>query len=542
MSLVVQQSRMLTPYKPTGGKELLKIRLKLQQINGTQTPAPVVLLDGVGLVPTRPYNPLVLGTKVWRSKVEEGIRRIRAAQKNEPINQNPKVIAVIPTYESEENIGLTIESLLWQKGDPKKPYEALIIDLIVVTINGPGESDVAYKSAQKYAEMFSNVVVERPDSLQGHANKGKVNALNWTYMKYIHYGNFDYVLGIDADIEAHEDMVRLLEDDLRSKKTAGGVMARYGFKTPADMEGKSRSLIYGQRHEFAMTGIKHQLRKDTSDILGGQATLFRVEALIKIAAKTEGERHGPWDARSKVEDAQLTRAMQKEGYTTATSRNARAWTGLMYTPATLHKQRRKWQDGHLEDMLRDFRPWLDRQRWRDQFVLGWNLLTRIMFAALLITSITAHMYLFVPLWLVPIGLAIVQSTLVALKVPDRSFQEIVRAILFIPGEIYYLRTLSVWFDSVLQVILNRTRDGWTNQATAESSKKTTAHVAWAYMALAVCLPTIPLLLALSYLPADSATWLLNGLWILLSIMTSASVLGMLYMIMRIIRNFRSLQP
>lgn len=522
------QLRILTPYEPIDKQQLVRIDTKIRSINGSPSPTPVRLLESGVLAPTKMHHPLGFSMKQWFSSVEEGIRRIRKSQKDEQIDRHAKIIAIVPTFEREEDVNLTIESLLRQT----RP-----IDLIVVNINGPGQSDAAYRIARLYGEHFDNVIVDRPVGLEG-----KVNALNWSYMRYVHFGDFDFVLGIDADIEADPDMVHHLETDILSRRSAGGVMARYGFKVPDDMTGKSRSLIYGQRHEFAMTGIKHQLRKDTSNILGGQATLFRTEALVKAAAITEGGKPGPWDCRSKVEDAQLTRTLQKLGYSAAISRKARAWTGLMFTPATLHKQRRKWQDGHLEDMLRDFHPWLDRQRWMSQIVLGWNLLSRVLFAALLVTSVALHMYLFVPLWLAPICLAILQSTLVAIKIPNRRFQEITRSLLFVPGEIYYLRTLSVWLDSVILVFLNRSRDGWKNQATAEYSKKKTAHIAWLVIALAVCLPTTALMLASSYLPLTIVTHLINGLWIALTVMTAISVSGMLVMILRIIRNFKSLQP
>ena len=494
-------------------------------IKGQVLPEPMSYVSGTlvqpNLIPGRRM------TEMFLALVKERIKLIRQTQ-TQTDQRTAKIIAIVPTYETESGIGETIDSLLKQT----RP-----IDLIVICVNGPGDSDVAYRTALPYASYFRNVIIDRPNSLAG-----KVNTLNWMYRKYIQTGGFDFVLGIDADIEADPDMVFHLDTDLIRRKRAAGVMARYSFRVPEEMKGKSRSLVYGQRHEFAMTGIKHQLKKDTSEILGGQATLFRADALISAAEITDGDLPGPWDARSKVEDAELTRTFQSLGYETATSRSARAWTGLMYTASTWQKQRRKWQDGHLEDMMRDFHPWLDRRRWFEQFAMGWNLSIRVMFAALLATSISLDRFVFLPLWLIPMGLAIVQSLLVALKIPNRRLGEVVRSLFFIPGEIYYVRTLSVWLDSVIVALLNVKRDGWKNQAAAEESKKKSAVSVWMIILVAVLAPTTLFVFASKVLPGQVEDVLLLGLWTLLSAMTIGSIIVMTYTILRIVRNFRNLAP
>ncbi len=510
-----------------GEREKMTMSLQLVESDGTAVATPVLYESGVALPLTAFDNRIRTASMAWIRFVKKNLRTIAQSKSNESAKKYAKIITIVPTFETEDDIDLTIKSLLLQS----RP-----IDLIVIVINGPGVSSAAFGKAMPFTR-FPNVVVDTP-----HGLAGKVNTLNWAYLRYVHFGKFDFVLGLDADIEADPDMVSHLEEDLISRRTAGGVMARYGFKVPDDMKGKSRSLIYGQRHEFAMTGIKHQLKNNTSEILGGQATLFRVDALREAAAITEGVGFGPWDIKSKVEDAELTRTLQGLGYSTATSRNARAWTGLMFTPATLHKQRRKWQDGHLEDMLRDFRPWLDRRRWLEQGVLGWNLVIRILFLTLLTTSIALNKYEFHAIWLVPMGLSIMQSFLVALKIPDKRFGEIIRSLLFVPGEIYYTRTLSVWLDSACLTLANLKRDGWTNQALAEQSTKKSAHIAWAIIALAIMTPTTAMQLLSRVIPSDAMDATLLAMWQILTLMTITSVIGMTMTVFRILRNYRRLQP
>ena len=476
------------------------------------------------------------------SVIAQLVRRLDMARKVHKKDNatHAYILAVIPAYETEDQIDQTVRSLLTQS----RP-----IDKIAVVINGPGISTAARDCLQWLVEAEpGRLSIHEPPQLNGTHPSGKskgskVGALNFAYEHYIQRRDsiYDFVLGVDADIEADREMVHHLEVDLIKRVKAAGTMARYSFKIPDDTKGKSLALIHGQRHEFAVTGIKQQLRGYTSDILGGQATLFRVEALNEAAAVTDGGR--PWSARSQVEDAELTRTFQKLGYACATSARARAWTGLMHTPNAWQKQRRKWQDGHLTDMIRDFRPFMDARRWRDQFALGWNLLLRILFFVTVTISIALHQFKFHPLWLVPVGLAILQSVLVAHKIPDRTLREIVRSFLFVPGELYYVRTLSVWLDSVALAIVNVRRDGWRNQARAEgSSSKKYAASGWLIILVAIAVPLAGLLLCSNAVSVETMSIIVTCLWYATAILTIGSTLGMLWLIIRMIRNCRRLAP
>lgn len=449
---------------------------------------------------------------------------------------NARIIAIIPTFEKEGDIDKTIISLLLQTRQ---------IDQIIVVINGPGESDEAYQAILPFAREFRDqLIVERPYDLNGRYEDGtskgsKVRALNWMYRRYIQLGDFDFVLGVDADVETDKNMVHDLEVDLIHRVKAAGVMARYSFKLPSvkDMDSKSLSLIYGQRHEFTVTGIRQQLRGYTSNILGGQATLFRAKALREAAQISDGG--DPWDNDSLVEDAQLTRTFQKLGYKAATSAKARAWVGPMFTARSWQQQRRKWQDGHFTDMIRDFHPWIDRRRWVDQIGLGWNLISRVLFTVVLTTSIALNQFIFSPIWLTPIALAIIQSILVSTKVPNHTFREIIRAIAFIPGELYFLRTLSVWLDSMVISILNIRRDGWENQAQAEISTKHTAVSSWIIILAVTGGCTSLMFLANRWFDISPA---INFMWWTLSVLTIGSSLSMLKFVFSIARNFRTIKP
>lgn len=469
-----------------------------------------------------------------RSRLAEVHNKQRAEASGQ--SRYARIVAIIPTFEQENEIDKSVESLLLQS----RP-----IDAIVVIVNGPGESADAMNRLWWLANEFpERLKVAMPPSINGRdmmgkSNGSKVGALNWAYREFVMHGDFDFVLGMDADVVADHDMVHQLELDALRYAHAGGVRARYSFKPPSNMEGKSASLIAGQRHEFTKKEIDDALH-GRAHILGGQATLFDVAALKKAAQLTNG--YVPWSDDTLVEDAELTRVLEKLDYHPRVSCRARAWTGLMFTAYTWQKQRRKWQDGHLIDMTKDFHPWQDRRRWREQFALGWNLLLRVLFAVVLATSVALDRFRFSPLWLVPLGVVAVQSYLIALKTPNRSLREIIRALLYIPGEVYYLRTLSVWLDSFIFVILNISRDGWANQVAAESGQKKTAISGWILILTAVAVPTAGLLTVERFIAPDIMGTLVTYGWWTVSAMTILSVLSMLWFIVRVLRRWRTLCP
>ena len=214
----------------------------------------------------------------------------------------------------------------------------------------------------------------------------------------------------------------------------------------------------------------------------------------------------------------------------------------MFNAFSWQKQRRKWQDGQLEDMIREFHPLIDRRLWLNQLALGWNLLLRVMFWSMFVTSISLHQFVWSPIWLIPVGLAIIQSLLVIEKVPDRRLSETINALVFIPGEIYYVRVLSVWLDSAILAILNVKRDGWRDQAKAEAGTKRTAISAWVIMALAILLPIVVLFALHGCMPANTFSLLMNILWSIVVIMTVMSTIGMTVTILRIMRRYRYLKP
>lgn len=523
----------VAPAQPLDRAELDKISQRITGVRREETIQPVVVsVYENNIVHTRPVRRssapstsltrsiMNLGANIAQKIAEVRGRRVR----EEKAAQIANIVAVIPAHNEESCIDTAIETLLLQTRH---------IDLIVVVVNN--SNDKTAEIAQRYADVFPQIVVE---DIQ--VTNGKVDALNYAWRKYASMGQFRFMLGIDADVECDSHMVEHLERDLIHQTKAGGVMARYSFRIPEESKRSEKRHIMNQRAEFAMVGIKQQLRGNTSEILGGQATLFRADALSKAALETDGG--APWSAKSSVEDAELTRTLQRLGYRTAVSAQARAWVGPMVTSHAWDKQRKKWQIGHLTDMIRDFHPIMDRRRWMAQFSIGWNLIVRILFFALIATTITLDKFSFNPLWLTPIGLSIVQAVLVACKIPNRRAGEVLRAICFFPGEIYLWKTLSVWLASVMKVTFDIRNNLWERQYSAEAATKKYAASAWMTIIATITVPIVLMNLLAKFVSASTMDTILNTGWWLLIFMTVTSVTWMLCWIFRIARQFSSLAP
>lgn len=224
-----------------------------------------------------------------KARVQRAIKAARIAHEAEEANvsKTPCIIAIIPTYETEAKIDKLVESLLLQSRR---------IDEIVVIINGPGNSVEALNRLKWLAIAFpGQLKVWWPEEINGKDTSGKsrgskVGALNWAYRRFLASGKYEFMLGVDADVVANENMVHHLEEDLLRQARAGGVRAKYSFEVPPEeeMKGISRQLFYGQRREFTKKEIDDALQGNAAHILGGQATLFDINALREAASVTNG--------------------------------------------------------------------------------------------------------------------------------------------------------------------------------------------------------------------------------------------------------------
>lgn len=358
------------------------------------------------------------------------------------------ILALVPAHNEEADIARTVEALLAQTRK---------IDRIVVILDNCTDGTEAILSRYKGITVIKTV---------GNIDK-KVGALTQGWQRYAH--EFDFVLGVDADTTIAKDAVEQLETEMLRVPSAAGVMARYTFDVKLGTSFWARQLIRAQRMDFASWLTDIMARNRSTYVLGGQATLFRVKHLQEVMFTHE--RHSPWDPDAQVEDMELTWRLHEAGRKTLVSATARAYAGPMVTLKGLMGQRRKWDEGMAALLWRNKMP--DKNTmipWKQQFSMAANGVVRLMLAVMLIASASVHQFTWSPLWLIPVGIGVALNVKIAWRVPDRTFADIVYALLVFPTELWLITRMWSTLVSWLNIWFGSRRDGWAAQAAAESGK------------------------------------------------------------------------
>ncbi len=332
-------------------------------------------------------------------------------------------------------------------------------------------------------------------------------------------------------------MLENLEKEALHVKKVGAIRAIYSFEITPDMTRRQRRWVLAQQTEFAQVELEDQLRGQKTQIAGGQGSLFTRECMAEVAGITNGGK--PWDEASAVEDSQFSRAARACGYKVLVSQMAHANVGPMLSWATWFKQRVKWTAGHLSDITRDGVHFgADRRQWSMQAKMGWDFLLRLMLLILLPVSLAHHMFVFRWWWALPTAMAIIVNMLAASKMRVRRGRHVVRALAFLPAEIYLWRTLAVWVTSVCSVVFDSKKNHWHGQRYAEDGK-TNSHAGLVSLLIVVALVVASIGLG-GYLPINIVAHVVRAGWIVLSILTIGAMVPLTWKMLRILRKYRSL--
>lgn len=516
------------------------IKRSVQHVDGVVVITPPSLARGVV------QQASIYTAPTWRKTVASKLRQIFRKIEEDELKTTAHITAVIPAHNEEKDIADTLASLLRQTRQ---------IDKIVVVVNG---------STDKTAAIVKMFVEAFPDQVSSEVNpsyvtksgatkevKSKVAALNYAWRNHIvnipsEPGVQHYVLSLDADVTLKDNVVGILEgtmiDDLE-REEIGGVRAGFGFFIPKDIPLREKLLRAGQAQDFAGSELADQLRSNKVSILGGQATLFKRSALEDVHRLTKGE--GPWFTGSLVEDAYLTRQMERAGYKGVVNPKARVMVGAMKTSHAWWNQRRKWQNGHVIDICSDKHFGPDRIRWGQQIAMLFNWLLRVCFFTLLIVSLVSHQFVFNWWWTTPIALASIQGLLVTANMVDRNKWLMIRAFTFVLPELYVWKTLAVSCASTGKAFKaffgsgRSDQSDWIKQAQAESSKKVGSMVMWMTIIGSVFFPTV-ILMAVGFTFPQELSQILNLGWKVLAFMSVISSVFMIIKIMRILVNHNRL--
>jgi poly-beta-1,6-N-acetyl-D-glucosamine synthase len=293
----------------------------------------------------------------------------------------------------------------------------------------------------------------------------KVGALIQGWRRY--QAGYDFIAGVDADTVLDARCLEHLESGLVDEPSAGGIMAKYTFDQRLGVSAGARMLIRLQRLEFA-SWTMDALRRRKTYVLGGQASLFRADALRAVAMQSPTQ--APWNPATMVEDMQLTGDLRAMRYTTPVSQQARAYAGPMLTVRSLWHQRRKWDQGMVQLLTTTGVNRWTATLWRQQLSLLSNGLTRLLFAFMLTAALMVHQFVWSWLWALPPALGILLNLRQALVVPNRTAADVISAAALIPVELYLMFRVACATASWTTVLAGIKQDGWARQARAEAGQ------------------------------------------------------------------------
>lgn len=356
----------------------------------------------------------------------------------------PYIVAIIPAHNEADCIADTLEGLLAETRQP---------DRIVVA------ADNCDDDTANIARSFDGVTVfETVDN-----KHRKVGALTQAWQAYGR--DADFVLGVDADTVLSPESVEVLEAEMLENPAIGGLMARYTFDQDLATGPFSALLVRLQRMEFAGWTMDILRRGRRTYVLGGQATLFRGEALREVTERNK--RSGPWSTSSQVEDMELTWRLEELGWETLCSEHARAYVGPMVTLRAFWAQRRKWDAGTIQILLSNGFSKQTSYPWRMQFKTVLDASIRVLFLVLLALALQRDSFVWSWVWAIPPLLAIVLNLRTAWSIPNRRAGDLFLAGTLVAFEAYLVFRLCTWFVSWVAVLRGSRRDGWSAQYRAE---------------------------------------------------------------------------
>lgn len=382
----------------------------------------------------------------------------------------PSTIAcVIPAYNEEESIAQVLDALLAQTRPP---------EVIHVVINNT--TDETFYIARAYAGEHTHTHHDVTYTTYvfihdiGKNIDKKVGALNYGFSKVRE--DFDYLLGVDGDTILEPDAVQRLEEEAVAEPRIGGISAIYTVDPRASRGIVSSFLTTGQRAQFAAFTMDNLLRGRNMAVLGGQCSLFSMQALKDVM--TANRQATPWVSDSEVEDSLLSLQLRSIGAATKVSATARAYVGGMHTVRALDGQQVKWNVGAIDLMWpgqrsttagQPFHPNL-RLRWMENISMLFNISIRLGFLLLLAASLSINAFVFSPWWLIPPAVATVLNLRIAASIKGRRPRDIWFALLFFPAEIYLWMRMGHFVRAWAKFFGKAQTDNWAAQAKAEGGR------------------------------------------------------------------------
>lgn len=414
-----------------------------------------------------------------------------------------KVILIfIPAHNEERGIEDCLEGVADQMVD----FDPAFFDVQTVVISD-NSTDATVRVAQAAIERLGlhGIVIETKGNKQkkvgalnyawavvyGDPIDAELNDIEPTAEQEAYRASIKGFLGMDADSRMAPGALKSLWDHLMSRRDIGGVMTRYTMRMPEPMkhlsksdphyEIKAASGKYGgamarwwtamQKQDMASWLLNLFARGGSTYVLGGQATLFRPEALADVV--NHWKALGPWSPDTMVEDMDLTWRLQELNWKTVISPEARTYVDAMTNTETFVNQRMKW-DGGLVGLLtsrngvKSSHTWF---LWSQQAKMLLDMVTRVLFFTFTFTALATGEYQWRWLWLVPPVVASILNIRIAMRVPQHRPIDVFLAATLVSPEIYLIVRLYIWTRVWTGRLSSNENDGWAKQYAAEKRQR-----------------------------------------------------------------------
>jgi cellulose synthase/poly-beta-1,6-N-acetylglucosamine synthase-like glycosyltransferase len=227
----------------------------------------------------------------------------------------PSLTLIIPAYNEEETIQMTIESVL----DAEYPEDKL--DVIVVN---DGSEDNTAEKVEPYTDKVELINQE---------NQGKGAALN----KGLEEVETELFGCVDADSRLDEKSLKNIVSEL--DEDAGGIASAMKVYQPQNLLQKL------QWAEYLMGIFLRNIMAfiDSIHVTPGPLSIYRSEPVKKL---------GGFDEDSMVEDQEICFKLQDNGWKISHSRRGEVYTVAPKTVKEFYNQRYRWYKGALQNIVK----------------------------------------------------------------------------------------------------------------------------------------------------------------------------------------------
>ena len=267
------------------------------------------------------------------------------------MNQQPKVVALIPAHDEEKNITEAVKHLQDQ---------TIGCNVIVVCDN-------CKDNTKNIAESLGASIFESAKNI--HRKSGALNqVLSQVLDKY------DIILVQDADTTIASDVIEIGLEELGKDSKLGAICSKAGVK---DIHPKSmREELWWrlQRIEYATFDTSRVETRGAIKVIHGMAAMYRSKALLDVKRKWGRI----YDEHNITEDYELTVCLKELGWKVTACLEMKAFTKVPTTFKELWIQRVRWFRGGV-DVLRTHG--LNR-------VTGYEYVQHLLFAILTMINVT----------------------------------------------------------------------------------------------------------------------------------------------------------